>query len=95
MKIVHLQITSDNNITLLKIIKRVGMMLLILFLIPRLSDFLYVSGNSNYFVTYFFIISKAFYFLVILIYFIYIFITKDRLFYEKYSDTYITSTLKK
>lgn len=95
MKIVHLKVTSDDKLTFLSIIKRVVMMVLILFLIPRLSNVFYVSNNSNHFVLYFFIISKVFYFLIIFIYFIYIIITKDKIFYEKYSNTYITSTLKK
>ena len=95
MKIVHLKITSDNNLDFIKIVKRVVMMLFIILVIPRISTLFFVSDNSNSFVLYFFFLAKAFYFLVLFIYYIYILISKEKLFYEKYSDTYIVSTLKK
>jgi len=71
------------------------MMLFIILVIPRISTLFFVSDNSNSFVLYFFFLAKAFYFLVLFIYYIYILISKEKLFYEKYSDTYIVSTLKK
>ena len=95
MKIVHLKITSNNKLTILKIIKRVFMMIFILFLMPRISKFFYVVDNPNYFVSTFFFIANSFYIFIVFIYYIYIIIKKDLLFYEKYSDTYIISTLKK
>ena len=95
MKIVHLKLTSDNNLDFIKIVKRVVMMLFIILVIPRISTLFFVSDNSNSFVLYFFFLAKAFYFLVLFIYYIYILISKEKLFYEKYSDTYIVSTLKK
>lgn len=95
MKIVHLKITSNNKLTILKIIKRVFMMIFILFLMPRISKFFYVVDNHNYFVSGFFFIANSFYIFIVFIYYIYIIIKKDLLFYEKYSDTYIISTLKK
>jgi permease len=94
MKIVHLKITSDNKLTILKMIKRVVMMSFVLFIIPRISEIFYVVENTNHFVYGFFFFANFFYMFIFFIYYIYIIIKKDLIFYEKFSDTYVISTLK-